>query len=104
MVYLKGDYDYITIYNIEGQYATKLMIYRGDNKLIWDILNIPLDINNLDVNSLLNLPTHINLIDECCNDDYYNNIDDPYDIIDDFEPLHGWDNLLERSSDTERIR
>ena len=78
------------------------MIYRGDNKLIWDILNIPLDINNLDVNSLLNLPTHINLIDECCNDDYYNNIDDPYDIINDFEPLHGWDNLLERSSDTEK--
>ena len=93
LVYVKENNSHITIYNIEGNYSTKLMIYTGNNTLIWDILNIPFDINNLNTYSLLTIPTHVNLIDECH--------DDPYDIIDEFEPLHGWSNLLERSSDTE---
>ena len=112
LVYAKENNSHITIYNTEGNLATKLMIYTGNNTLIWDILNIPIDINNLNTHSLLNLPTYVNLTDE------YSNGDSPekcqietYDLVDEFEPitteniqfepLHGWDNLLERSSDTE---
>ena len=112
LVYVKENNSHITIYNIEGTYATKLMIYTGNNMLIWDILNIPFDINNLDTHSLLNFPTHVNLLnenlEECPSGEYQN---DTFDLLDDlepisfepisFEPLHGWDNLLERSSDTE---
>ena len=102
LVYCKENYNHITIYNIEGAYATKLMIYTGNNMLIWDILNIPFDINNLDTHSLLNFPTHVNLLNEnledCRSGEYQN---DTFDLLDDFEPLHGWDNLLERSSDIE---
>ena len=105
LVYIrdKGNDKHITVYNIEGNYATKLMIYKGNNLLIWDILNIPFDINNLNTHSLLDIPTHINLLNECRND--------TFDLLDEFEPishdpishepLHGWSNLLERSSDTE---
>ena len=104
----KGNDKHITVYNTEGNYATKLMIYTGNNTLIWDILNIPFDINNLNTHSLLDIPTHVNLLNECQNE--------TFDLLDEFEPishepishepisfepLHGWSNLLERSSDTE---
>lgn len=107
LVYVKENNNHITIYNTEGNLATKLMIYTGNNMLIWDILNIPFDINNLDTHSLLNFPTHVNLLNEnlegCPSGEYQN---DTFDLLDEFEPisfepLHGWDNLLERSSDTE---
>lgn len=103
LVYVKENSMHLTIYNTEGNLATKLMIYTGNNTLIWDILNIPIDINNLNTHSLLDIPTHVNLLNEYQNE--------TYDFLDEFEPitseniqlepLHGWSNLLERSSDTE---
>jgi len=99
LVYVHENNNHITIYNIEGKYSTKLMIYSSNNILVWDILNIPFDINNLNTHSLLNIPTHVNLLneypDECPSGEINNN----YDLLDEFEPLHGWDNLLERSLD-----
>jgi len=81
--------------------ATKEMIYKGDNLLIWNMFNPDMELDpNLGTDSLLNLPTHVDLIqeshyisenDECSQDNY--------DFLDEFEPLNGWDNLLERSSD-----
>lgn len=115
LVYVKENDTHITIYNIHDNLATKLMIYTGNNTLIWDILNIPFDINNLNTHSLLNLPTHINLIDEytsCeCPDENFDLLNDLEPITSgpvtpetiQFEPLHGWSNLLERSSDTEEV-
>ena len=54
---------------------------------------------------ILNLPTHVDLIKESMNNssngDENECQNDNYDFLDDFEPLHGWDNLLKRSSDTE---
>ena len=122
LVYAKENNSHITIYNTEGNLATKLMIYTGNNKLIWDILNIPIDINNLHTYSLLNLPTYVNLINEYSNEASPEECQtETYDLVDEFEPitpekisfepitpekisfepLHGWDNLLERSSDKE---
>ena len=122
LVYVKENNSHITIYNTEGNLATKLMIYTGNNTLIWDILNIPIDINNLNTHSLLNLPTYVNLTDEYSNGAPMEECQfETYDLVDEFEPittepvkpepvtpeniqfepLHGWDNLLERSSDTE---
>ena len=114
LVYVKENDTHITIYNIQDNLATKLMIYTGNNTLIWDMLNIPFDINNLHVHSLLNLPTHINLINEYreeCPDETFDLLDDLEPITSNsvtseniqFEPLHGWSNLLERSSDTEEV-
>ena len=97
LVYAKDNNNHITIYYHEGGNATKLMIYTGNNMLIWDILNIPFNVNNLHSHSLLNFPTHINLMNEYSEECQT----DTYDLLDEFEPLHGWDNLLERSSDTE---
>jgi len=87
--------NHINIYNHNDVFATKYMIYKGDNLLIWNVMDIPIDINNLNTHSLLNIPTHINLIDECPVDNQIDN----YDFLEDYEPLHGWDNLLERTSD-----
>lgn len=117
LVFAKENNSHITIYNTEGSLATKLMIYTGNNTLIWDILNIPIDINNLHTHSLLNLPTYVNLTDEYSNEEPPEECQmETYDLVDEFEPivtepvtseniqfepLHGWDNLLERSSDTE---
>lgn len=86
---------HITIYNHNDGFSSKHMIYKGDNLLIWNVMDIPIDINNLNTHSLLNIPTHINLIDECPVD----NQTDNYDFLEEYEPLHGWDNLLERTSD-----
>lgn len=108
---LENSTDCITIYVCPTDgIATKEMIYRGDNLLVWDMFNQDIGLDeSLDTNSLLNLPTHVDLIlesqnycanetKECQNDNY-----DSYELIDNFidsfEPLHGWDNLLERSSD-----
>tara|TARA_B100002019_G_C21245829_1_gene588196 strand:- start:766 stop:1707 length:942 start_codon:yes stop_codon:yes gene_type:complete len=117
LVYVKENNSHITIYNTQDNLATKLMIYTGNNTLIWDILNIPIDINNLNTHSLLNLPTYVNLSDEYSNEESPEECQmETYDLVDEFEPittepikseniqfepLHGWDNLLERSSDTE---
>jgi len=112
LVYAKENNSHITIYNTEGSLATKLMIYTGNNTLIWDILNIPIDINNLHAHSLLNLPTYVNLIDEYSDEASPEGCQtETYDLVDEFgpittenisfEPLHGWDNLLERSSNKE---
>lgn len=87
--------NHINIYNHIDGFATKYMIYKGDNLLIWNVMDIPIDINNLNTHSLLNIPTHINLIDECPVDNQTEN----YDFLEEYEPLHGWDNLLERTSD-----
>ena len=129
LVYVKENNTHITIYNTQDNLATKLMIYTGNNMLIWDILNIPFDINNLNTHSLLNLPTHINLINEYpeeCPDETFDLLDDLEPITSNsitsnsitsnsitfepvtpetiqFEPLHGWPSLLERSSDTEEV-
>ena len=57
----------------------------------WKKLNIPLDINELQTISLLDIPSHIDLTNEE-EEDYSEGI--PLDI--NFEPLCGWENLLER--------
>ena len=84
--------------------ATKEMIYKGDNLLVWNMFNPDMELDpNLGTDSLLNLPTHVDLIQESqnyseeCQSGNYDN----YDFLIDFEPLNGWDNLLERSSDIE---
>lgn len=74
---------YLTIYKIYEDLATDSMIYNGTNNLVWNKLNINLDINNLVTFSLLDLSSHINLVKE---DTFLNN----------YEPFHGWGNLLER--------
>jgi len=104
--------DCITIYNHINGKATKEMIYKRDNLLVWNMFNPDMDLDpSLEVDSLLNLPTHVDLIQEYNNDywsetkecqtDNYDSYELVDDFIDSFEPLNGWDNLLERSSDTE---
>ena len=95
----------ITIYmcHTDGV-ATKEMIYKGDNLLVWNMFNPDIELDrSLDTDSLLNLPIHINLIAESRVDE--RSVGecqvDNYDFIEDYEPLNGWDNLLERTSDTE---
>ena len=95
--------DCITIYMCPTEgIATKEMIYKGDNLLVWNMFNQDMELDpSLDTDSLLNLPTHVDLIQESqnyseeCQSGNYDN----YDFLIDFEPLNGWDNLLERSSD-----
>lgn len=95
--------DCITIYMCPTDgIATKEMIYKGDNLLIWNMFNPDMELDpNLGTDSLLNLPTHVDLIQESqnypeeCQSSNYDN----YDFLIDFEPLNGWGNLLERSSD-----
>lgn len=95
--------DCITIYMCPTDgVATKEMIYKGDNLLVWNMFNRDMELDeSLGTDSLLNLPTHVDLIQESqnyseeCQSGNYDN----YDFLIDFEPLHGWDNLLERSSD-----
>lgn len=63
----------------------------------WKKLNIPLDINELQTISLLDIPSHIDLTteeeEENQTETYSEGI--PFDI--NFEPLYGWENLLERN-------
>ncbi len=80
---------YLTIYRLYEGMATNLMIYNSENILVWNNLNIPMDINNIHTTSLLDIPSHIDLTkeDECLNDE-------PFEM--NFEPLCGWPNLLKR--------
>jgi len=82
---------YLTIYRLYEGMGTDLMIYNSENNLVWSKLNIPMDINNIQTTSLLDIPCHIDLTKECDDDD---NDDQPFDMS--FEPLCGWDNLLKR--------
>lgn len=83
---------YLTIYRLYEGMATNLMIYNSENMLVWNNLNIPMDINNIHTTSLLDIPSHIDLTkeDDCLNDGY----DEPFDM--NFEPLCGWPDLLKR--------
>ena len=87
---------YLTIYRLYEGMATNLMIYNSENVLVWNNLNIPMDINNIHTNSLLDIPSHIDLTKE---EDCYN--DEPFEM--NFEPLCGWDNLLKREPPDELI-
>jgi hypothetical protein len=80
---------YLTIYRLYEGVATNLMIYNSENMLVWNNLNIPMDINNIHTTSLLEIPSHIDLTkeDKCLHDE-------PFEM--NFEPLCGWDNLLKR--------
>lgn len=80
---------YLTIYRLYEGMAINLMIYNGENMLVWNNLNIPMDINNIHTTSLLDIPSHIDLTkeDSCLHDE-------PYEM--NFEPLCGWSNLLKR--------
>jgi hypothetical protein len=80
---------YLTIYRLYEGMATNLMIYNSENMLVWNNLNIPMDINNIHTTSLLDIPSHIDLTkeDECLQDE-------PFEM--NYEPLCGWDNLLKR--------
>ena len=80
---------YLTIYRVYEGMAIDLMIYNSENILLWNNMNIPMDINNIQTKSLLDIPSHIDLTkeDECLNDE-------PFDMG--LEPLCGWDNLLKR--------
>jgi hypothetical protein len=81
--------------------ATKEMIYKGDNLLIWNMFIRDMELDpSLNTNSLLNLPIHVDLIQESFHISENEECQaDNYDFLDEFEPLNGWDNLLERSSD-----
>lgn len=83
---------YLTIYRLYEGMATNLMIYNSENILVWNNLNIPMDINNIHTTSLLDIPSHIDLTkeDECQG----NGCDEPFEM--NFEPLCGWPNLLKR--------
>ena len=76
---------YLTIYRIYEGIAIDYMIYNSENILVWNNLNIPMDINNIQTKSLLDIPSHINLEKD---------FDDSFEM--NFEPLCGWDNLLRR--------
>ena len=83
---------YLTIYRLYEGMATNLMIYNSENILVWNNLNIPMDINNIHTTSLLDIPSHIDLTkeDECQG----NGCDEPFEM--NFEPLCGWPDLLKR--------
>jgi hypothetical protein len=83
---------YLTIYRLYEGMATNLMIYNSDNILVWNNLNIPMDINNIHTTSLLEIPSHIDLTKE--NECLENKYDEPFEMG--LEPLCGWDNLLKR--------
>lgn len=76
---------YLTIYRVYEGMAIDLMIYNSENILLWNNMNIPMDINNIQTKSLLDIPSHINLEKD---------FDDSFEM--NFEPLCGWDNLLRR--------
>ena len=87
-----NDIKYLTIYRLYEAMATDLMIFTGLNELIWNKLNIPIDINNLNTTSLLDIPSHIDLTQEC--DDDEDEADDEGEPFEPFEmnlePLCGW--------------
>jgi len=84
--------DYINVINFPNENRT-------DSWRQWEKLNPPLDINELKTMSLLDIPSHIDLTNEEMEEEenqtetYSEGI--PLDI--NFEPLFGWENLLERN-------
>ena len=89
---VNSDGKYLTIYRLYEGMATNLMIYNSENILVWNNLNIPMDINNIHTTSLLDIPSHIDLTKEDgCQG---NKRDEPFEM--NFEPLCGWPNLLKR--------
>tara|TARA_B100001115_G_C15797290_1_gene393828 strand:- start:230 stop:1000 length:771 start_codon:yes stop_codon:yes gene_type:complete len=77
---------FLTIYKIYENIATDSIIYDGNTNFKWNKLNIPFEHLNINSTSLLSIPSHIDLTKED-DDDYFTN----------FEPLHGWSDLLERN-------
>ena len=97
---LKDDekYTFLTIYKVdEKNTLTHTATFDGsyDITLYWKNLSSELNIRliNKYVTSkgLKDIPTHIDLIKECSYASGPLFSLDPYDIIDDFEPLQGWD-------------
>ena len=64
---------YLTIYRLYEGMGTDLMIYNSENNLVWSKLNIPMDINNIQTTSLLDIPCHIDLTKECDDENDDNN-------------------------------
>ena len=64
------------------------------NGLLWKKLNVPIDINELNTISLLDIPSHIDLTKEEEQEDDVCDEGIPFDL--NLEPLCGWDNLLKR--------
>ena len=97
---MNSDNKYLTIYRLYEGMTTNVMIYNSENMLVWNNLNIPMDINELNTISLLDIPSHIDLTKEQekeCEEDGEGNVYDegiPFDL--NLEPLCGWDNLLKR--------
>ena len=83
--------EFVTIYRIYENIATDSIIYDGNTNFKWNKLNIPFEYHNINTTSLLNIPSHIDLTKED-DDDYFTN----------FEPLHGWSDLLERNPPDEQ--
>ena len=88
----------LTVYLVYENIVTHY-IENAVNNLLWHSFNTPIDINELPVMSLLDIPSHIDLTREGeFNEGEFNegefNEGVPFDI--NFEPLCGWDNLLER--------
>jgi len=104
---LKDDekYTFLTIYKVdEKNTLTHTATFDGsyDITLYWKNLSSELNIRliNKYVTSkgLKDIPTHIDLIKECSYPSDYPDPSfslDPYDIIDDFEPLQGWNNPIQ---------
>jgi hypothetical protein len=94
-------YTFMTIYKVdEKNTLTHTATFDGsyDITLYWKNLSSELNIRLINKyvtsKTLKDIPTHIDLIKECsypsdCPDPSFSL--DPYDIIDDFEPLQGWD-------------
>jgi len=97
-----NDTKYLTIYRLYESMATDLMIFTGINELVWNKLNIPIDINNIKTTSLLDIPSHIDLTqeyddeeDDADADDEADDEGEPFEPFEmNLEPLCGWDNLL----------
>jgi len=96
-----NDTKYLTIYRLYETMATDLMIFTGLNELVWNKLNIPIDINNIKTTSLLDIPSHIDLTQEYDDEEEEGedvDADDEGDPFEPFgmnlEPLCGWANLL----------
>lgn len=98
---------YLTIYRLYEGMVINMMIYNSENMIVWNYLDNPIDINEFKTISLLDIPSHIDLTleenskEEILEDkeilkeprsEYDEGI--PFDI--NFEPLCGWENLLNR--------
>ena len=102
-----NDTKYLTIYRLYETMATDLMIFTGLNELVWNKLNIPIDINNIKTTSLLDIPSHIDLTQEC--DDADDEANDDADDADDADGccshclLNSGNPLAARTARTKRM-